>query len=459
MLQADQEEYEALVQFLYMAPTGLAQLQADGEIVMVNPLCAQLLMPLSRDGGLVNLFVALEDVAPDLRHRADRFTGPSGSICDGLQLHVDTFRSGRKETQVLSLSLFKLDATRLMAVLNDVTQAVRRERELKLSQAWIQTLVSELNDYAMVALDEAGRCQTWSPNIEQVTGFEQFATQGQNCAMFYPPDGISAQRVLDRLQEADSGGWSLDEGWRLHADGTRYWGSCLIVPLPLPLPLSEPTNSLPGKKAYSLIIRDISDRRAAYDARQRLMFCDHLTGLSNRRALFEAAELELQRWSRTPRPLSMVMIDVDHFKQVNDRYGHAAGDAVLRHLAAALVATFNPMATLARLGGEEFVALLPGSSVQAAVEAAERLRRTIEDQRVQVGEQSISYAISAGVAGMQADVIDVDALLHRADSAMYTAKAHGRNCTNCWEPIYRDENLERQNVQMREDFEPPAARV
>lgn len=434
MLQADQEEYEALIQFLYMAPTGLAQLHPDGEIMMVNPLCAQLLMPLSRDGGLANLFAALEDVAPDLRHRADSFTEPSGSICDGLQLHVDVSRSGRKETQVLSLSLFKLDATRLMAVINDVTQAVRRERELKLSQAWIQTIVIGLNDYAMVSLDENGRCQTWSPNVEQVTGFKQSATQGQNCAMFYPPDGMTAERVLDRLQEADSGGWSLDEGWRLHADGTKYWGSCLIVPVPGP----EPTDSLPGKKAYSLIICDVSERQAAHDARQRLMFCDHLTGLSNRRALFEAAGLELQRWSRTPRPLSMVMIDVDHFKQVNDRYGHAAGDAVLRHLAAALVTTFSSMTTLARLGGEEFVALLPGSSVQAAVEAAERLRHTIEGHQVQVGEHSISYSISAGVAGMAADVINVDAMLHRADSAMYAAKAHGRNCTKCWGSDVRD---------------------
>jgi PAS domain S-box-containing protein len=274
-----QEEHEALIQFLYMAPVGLVQLHADGEIVMINSLCAQLLMPLSRDGGLANLFVALEGVAPDLRHRIDSFTEPSGTLCEGLQLHVDTFRSERKETQVLSLSLFKLDATRLMAVINDVTQAVRRERELKLSQAWIQTVVIGLNDYATVSLDEAGHCQTWNPSVERVTRFKQSATQGQNCAMFYPPDAMPAQRVLDRLHEADSSGWSLDEGWRLHADGTCYWGNCLIASL------HEPTESAPGKRTYSLIICDISDRQEAYDARQRLLSRDHLTGLSNRRAL------------------------------------------------------------------------------------------------------------------------------------------------------------------------------
>ena len=422
MLQADHEEYEALVQFLYMAPAGLVQIGTDGEIAMINPLCAQLLMPLVRGGVLVNLFVALEDVVPDLRHRVDSFNEPSGTICDGLQLHVATFRSGRKESQVLSLSLFKLDATRLMGVFNDVTQAVRRERELKLSQAWIQTIVVGLNDYAMVSLDEAGVCQTWSPNVEQVTGLTQSATHGQSCAVFYPPDSMSAQRVLDRLHEADSSGWSLDEGWRQHADGTRYWGSCLIVPS------YEASESLVGKSFYNLIICDVSDRQEAHDARQHLLSRDHLTGLSNRRALYEAAELEFQRWNRMPRPLSVVMIDIDHFKQVNDRYGHAAGDEVLRHLTAAMVARFGPMDTVARTGGEEFVVLLPGRTVQAAVEVAECLRLSVEAQAAKVDEHSIHYTISAGVAGMGAGIADVNVLLHRADTAMYAAKQNGRNC-------------------------------
>jgi diguanylate cyclase (GGDEF)-like protein len=107
---------------------------------------------------------------------------------------------------------------------------------------------------------------------------------------------------------------------------------------------------------------------------------------------------------------------------------------VLRNLATAMAATFSPIDAIARLGGEEFVALLPGSTVQAAAEAAERLRRTIEGHLVQIGDHSISYSISAGVAGMEADVADVDALLHRADNAMYAAKANGRNCTKCWGP-------------------------
>jgi PAS domain-containing protein len=221
MLQTVEEEHEALIQFLYMAPIGLVQLRADGEITMVNPLCAQLLMPLSRNGGMSNLFVALEGVAPDLRNRAESFPESSGTICDTMHLHVDTGRSGRRDTQVLSLSLLKLDAERLMAVLVDVTQAVRRERELRQGQAWIHSIVTGLTDYALVSLDENGRCESWNPSIERVTGFTETAIQGRSYAMFSPPDDASAERVLDRLQEADCSGWSLDEGWRMRADGTR----------------------------------------------------------------------------------------------------------------------------------------------------------------------------------------------------------------------------------------------
>jgi hypothetical protein len=119
-------EHEALMQFLYLAPVGLVQTTADGEILMINPISAQLLMPLQRDGNLVNLFDALADVAPELRHLCATFGRPSGMVCDGMHIQLDSGRTGgssadKRATQVLSLSLLKLDGTRLMAVLSDVT--------------------------------------------------------------------------------------------------------------------------------------------------------------------------------------------------------------------------------------------------------------------------------------------------------------------------------------------------
>jgi diguanylate cyclase (GGDEF)-like protein/PAS domain S-box-containing protein len=420
------EDVEALLQFMYLAPIGLVQARGDGEILMANPLSAQLLMPLSRDGGLSNLFEALQSVAPDLRHQVQAHSAPHGLICDAVHLHVNAGQPGRKEAQILSLSLLKLDGDRLMAVLGDATLSVRRDRELRQSQAWINTLVSGLSDYALVALDERGCAASWNPSIARVTGFGATATVGRSMGQFYPADSMPEQRVLDRLHEADSSGWSLDEGWRQRADGSRFWGSCLIAPL------HEADARRVEERAYSLIIRDVSDRREATEALWRSVSCDHLTGLANRRAFFETAGLELQRWARAPRPVSLLLIDADHFKRINDAHGHAAGDAVLRHLAAAMSASFRAMDMLARLGGEEFVVLLPGTPLDGAAAVAERLCRRLAEQAVVVDGRAIPCTVSIGVATMDTSIDGVDALVQRADRAMYAAKALGRNRVERW---------------------------
>jgi diguanylate cyclase (GGDEF)-like protein/PAS domain S-box-containing protein len=421
-----EDEYEALIQFLYIAPIGLLQARLDGEILMVNPLCAQLLMPLSRDGDLSNLYTALEGVAPDLRSRVQAFDGSHGMVCEGRPLRLAADPLQKTGRRILSLTLLKLDEQRLMAVLGDVTQSVQRERELRLSQAWINTIVTGLTDYALMTLDEHGRARDWNPGIERVTGRASVATVGQPYTVFYPPDALDATGATDRLREADCSGWSLDEGWRQRADGSRYWGSCLIAPL------HAPDETSPEDRAYSLVIRDVSERREATEALRRAVACDPLTGLANRSAWFEACELELQRWRRAPRPLSLVLIDADHFKRINEEFGHATGDAVLRHLAAGLSATFRAMDVVARLGGEAFVVLLPGCDEQAATTVAQRLCDRIAAQAVVVDGATVRYTVSAGVATMGACVEGVEALIERADRAMYAAKAAGRNRVERW---------------------------
>jgi diguanylate cyclase (GGDEF)-like protein/PAS domain S-box-containing protein len=423
-----EDEYEALIQFLYIAPIGLLQARADGEILLVNPLCAQLLMPLSRDGDLSNLFTALEGVAPDLRSRVQAFEGPHGLVCEGWQLRLAASPSHKVGRRILALTLLKLDEQRLMAVLADVTESVQRERELRQSQAWISTLVTGLTDYALLTLDDQGHARDWNAGVERVTGRSSAATVGQPYSIFYPADAMDATGAIDRLSEADRSGWSLDEGWRQRADGSRFWGSCLIAPL------HAADEVLPEDRAYSLVIRDVSDRREATEALRRAVACDHLTGLSNRRALYEACELELERWRRTPRPLSMVLVDADHFKRINDNFGHAIGDAVLRHLASGLSATFRAMDVVARLGGEEFVVLLPGCDEEAATMVAQRLCDRIAAQPVTVEEAIVHYTVSVGVASMDADVAGVEELIERADKAMYAAKAGGRNRVERWHP-------------------------
>ncbi|MDQ2778908.1 MAG: sensor domain-containing diguanylate cyclase [Pseudomonadota bacterium] len=428
-----EDEYEALIQFLYMAPVGLMQTRLDGEILMVNPLCAQLLLPLSSEAQLSNLFEALAGIAPDLRQRVQSFEPAQGSICDALQLPVQVPQPGRQQALVLSLTLLKLDSERLMAVLCDVTQSVQRERELRRSQAWLNSLAAGLTDYALVPLDAQGCVDEWNPSIGRVTGYSAEQTLNRSMQMFFPQDCISEARMQDRLHEADGNGWSMDEGWRVRADGSRFWGSCLIAPLQAPEP-SIGGYSAPAERAYSLIIQDISERRGATEALRQSVACDHLTGLANRRAFFEAAELEVLRWQRAPRPLSLLMLDADHFKRINDQLGHAAGDAVLKTLAGRLAANFRGMDVVGRIGGEEFAVLLPGTPLDRARAVAERLCASLTQDRIAYEGDDIGLTVSVGVATMEPGVDGINALLGRADLAMYQAKAAGRNRVVCWSP-------------------------
>jgi diguanylate cyclase (GGDEF)-like protein/PAS domain S-box-containing protein len=425
-------EHEALIQFLYLAPVGLVQTGIDGEIVMINPISAQLLMPLSRDGSLANLFTALQDVAPELRHLCAMFARPSGMICDGLHIHLNSGTAGKRlrVPQVLSLSLVKLDDARLMAVLQDVSEQVRRERQLRQSDAWLNALLTSISDYALVGLDREGRVSCWNETIGRVTGFSP-SVVGRPYSVFYPDDATTPERAHDRLREADDNGWSLEEGPRLRADGSQFWGSAMISPLPDRDP--EPADDT--EPAYCLVLRDIGDKRELIDQRRKSLFCDELTGVANRRAFFEAAELELTRNRRTPRPTALILFDADHFKRINDRHGHPAGDAVLRQLGAALALTFRQVDVVARVGGEEFAVLLPSSTLAGAAAVAERLRRLVEGQPATFEGKPIAYTVSAGIAAIDdGETLDLDTLIKRADQALYAAKAKGRNRTECWSP-------------------------
>lgn len=422
-------EHEALIQFLYLAPVGLVQAGIDGEIVMLNPISAQLLMPLSPDGNLTNLFAALEGVAPELRHLCSRFSQAHGMICDDLQIHLHAGSGqGKQAPQVISFSLLKLDPTRLMAVLKDVTQQVRRDRQLRQSEAWMNAILHGISDYALIALDRDGRISAWNESIGRVTRFDR-SVVGAPYSIFYPEGAMTPEHLHDRLREADGDGWSLDQGQRLRADGSQFFGSAMIAPLPERAPTLGDEDA---GAAYCMILRDISDKRGALENRRKAAFADHLTGLANRRSFFESGELELARSQLRPRATALILIDADHFKGINDRFGHAAGDRVLRHLADTLAATFREVDVVARIGGEEFAVLLPSTTMAGAAAVAERLCALVAASGLTVDGETIGYTVSAGVAEMDQDVAGLDGLLKRADLALYAAKAGGRNQIRCW---------------------------
>ncbi|MBZ0331030.1 sensor domain-containing diguanylate cyclase [Halomonas sp. ANAO-440] len=175
--------------------------------------------------------------------------------------------------------------------------------------------------------------------------------------------------------------------------------------------------------------RDITPRKEVERKLEVLARRDPLTGVANRRHFFELSGVEVARARRYGAPLSLAMLDLDHFKQINDRFGHSAGDRVLINFCNDVATLLRESDVLARLGGEEFVVLLPGSDPDGAFQLAERLRGHAEKAIVEEGESRIRYTVSAGVASLTPDDASIETVMGRADDALYAAKAAGRNCT------------------------------
>jgi len=160
---------------------------------------------------------------------------------------------------------------------------------------------------------------------------------------------------------------------------------------------------------------------------QRLATTDDLTGLYNRRALMEIAQLEFERFLRYGFPLSVLMFDIDKFKKLNDQWGHLIGDEVLKELGKLCKLSLRNVDILGRYGGEEFIALLPQTALADAQHTAERLRSIIDNYPFYCRDQCLHITISIGVVEAQSQDKSLDALLDRVDQAMYRAKAAGRN--------------------------------
>ncbi|WP_370034850.1 sensor domain-containing diguanylate cyclase [Qipengyuania mesophila] len=178
----------------------------------------------------------------------------------------------------------------------------------------------------------------------------------------------------------------------------------------------------------TIYVRQALDAEAdARRALQRSASTDALTGLPNRRSFIDALERLLERAATDPaRPLSLAIFDIDHFKQINDRFGHPAGDGVIREVARRAGESLRKRDLVGRIGGEEFAVIFPRADLETAAMVCERLRHGIADRPVVHGDAIIPFTVSVGVAAFQPGD-DLDHLLARADAALYEAKTGGRN--------------------------------
>jgi len=185
---------------------------------------------------------------------------------------------------------------------------------------------------------------------------------------------------------------------------------------------------------HVLVFVDITDRKFAEMELQRLARTDALTGVTNRRRFFEVAETHFARAQRYNHPLAIMMLDMDHFKQVNDRYGHLAGDLILQTVATECQSHLRGSDVFARYGGEEFICLLPEQDGAGAFETAEKIRKILEQAQTWYESQPICVTASVGLAVLREEVdLTLEELIDRADQALYSSKSNGRNKVSLWQ--------------------------
>lgn len=301
----------------------------------------------------------------------------------------------------------------------DVSERRQAEIALREREAILHNITEAAQD-AIVMMEPAGRISFWNPAAEHIFGYTREEALGRELHPLLAPERYhdahyKAFPVFQRTGRGNAIGKTLGLQAR-RKDGVE-----------IAVAVSLSSVQIRGQWYAVGILRDETERRAQEIELRRLATTDPLTGLANRRYFLAQVERELNRLKRYSASAALLMLDLDHFKQINDAYGHAIGDAVLKHFAFIASQTLRKIDLLGRLGGEEFAALLPDTTMTGAYPLAERLRGIIMESPAMTGAGSIGFSVSIGVALLAQNDLDADAILIRADRALYRAKNRGRN--------------------------------
>jgi len=283
------------------------------------------------------------------------------------------------------------------------------------------TIVERFED-AIVAIDGNHNITLFNEGAQRIFGFTPDEVLGKHLNLLLP-ERFHLQHDL-MIEEFGASGKAMkgaDQRTRQifgrRKDGSEFAASVFIV--------NTGAGSL--RPSYAAIVRDISENKKTEDELLRLAATDPLTGAFNRREFTSLADQESQRANRYNRPLAIMMLDLDHFKKLNDTYGHAAGDKALQRFTTLCCNALRTVDVFGRWGGEEFVTLLPETDAEGAVVIAERLRKIVSQNLLIYNNQKISFTTSIGIAQYRSGELTVEGPLSRADSAVYDAKKAGRN--------------------------------
>lgn len=366
-------------------------------------------------------------------------------LADGLSVEIQEERYGLGSVVPRYLSTRKFliadskgNSVGVGGVSRDVTGEVRRSRELMVSE-----LVFQNGTDSIIVFDRDGIVLRVNPAFERLTGFSSRTVVGRPVGILHDPGQSKAS--LGRIERAvaTNGTWSGEIGIR-DAKGGR-------------ISIMASINTLVGldgaTTGFVAVGMDLTAIRRVETQIARLAFYDPLTGLPNRTMLMDRLEKTLQACVNTAQSFGVLFIDLDHFKEVNDSLGHSAGDILLQRISARLSHALRAEDTVARIGGDEFVVVLPFTDLDSTAEVAKKLfaelRRPIDLPRAPGYIPSLSIGVTAGPAETQT----VEQILQHADTAMYAAKEAGRGRI----ALYKKEMSQKAHKQFMLNNEFPSA--
>lgn len=304
---------------------------------------------------------------------------------------------------------------------SSMAQQLQSEQELRKREAELEMVLQNAND-AYVCIDHNGVIRDWNQQAEQTFGWSSQEAIGRRLdEMIIPVTMREAHRAGLRHYLATGELNVLNR--RIERTAVRRDGT------PLPVEVLVSPLSIDGKTIFSAFVHDITERKQVEAIRKHEATHDPLTGLLNRRGMFDLLSQAIARVKRTRASLALLFIDLDGFKQINDTHGHEAGDAVLREVAARLQASIRQTDTAARLGGDEFTVMLENikHGIPDANMLAQKILETLQHP-IQLDSVTATISASIGISMHHPDdERSADQLVNAADSAMYTAKHAGKN--------------------------------
>lgn len=303
--------------------------------------------------------------------------------------------------------------TYIFSIIHDITDRLRLEQRLHDALDLKHKIIAD-SPIGITTFKASGPCVMVNDAASRIIGgsVEQILQQD-----FRTIPSWSQYGMLAMAEEALSSGQSKRAEIHLISTfGAEIWLNAHFTPF-----------YCGGEQHLLFMAEDISERKRMESNLRTLATMDALTSIYNRRTIIEIGNNEFSHCNRYGQPLSLLMLDIDHFKHVNDTYGHAIGDQALRQLAAKCNEVLRSIDSLGRLGGEEFLAILPQTNLKDAQTAAERLRQAVAENLIQCNGLSFNITISIGVSDCCPNDVDIETAIHRADIAMYRAKQNGRN--------------------------------